>query len=433
MSKQNTKHQLLKLKIAKGLRFRIAEDGNTYASISSSSGEFYIAPEVLFILCLLGNNNQSLTFREIPTLLKKQFQNISTNLPLEEECKALIDDLVGAGILLKEDADQTKHMQADGFGDPWAQWTMLSDKFRSESYYAALKKLVHPNSIVLDVGSGTGFLSAISLHLGAKKVIAIEETRAANSIKPIFNQLGLKTSGKNFILHNMNSFDVKINDEVTVIVSELFGNDAFQEGVIPTLRELGSRLFDKKITYIPQSVTVFFDIVDLYSHPALHRIKAFHTYQNNDYYKEGFLSHFLLAARKKLDLEEISFSLPLKEKDYEKATQSTEIGMTRLDPPPTFPADKLKHPFYGKKSIKIKNDCQNALALIWFRVELVKGITISSLATENDACEHWSPIAIPLKKTLNKNDIIEIHHQLSEDENYIHCHIFHNNEKIGSR
>ena len=433
MSKQNTRHQLLKLKIAKGLRFRIAEDGNTYASISSSSGEFYIAPEVLSILCLLGNNNQSLTLREIPTLLKKQFHNISTNLPLEEECEALIEDLVGAGILLIEDSEQSKHMQADGFGDPWAQWTMLADKFRSESYFVALKKHIHSNSIVLDVGSGTGFLSAISLHLGAKKVIAIEETRAANNIKPIFNQLGLQTSGKNFVLHNMNSFDVKLQDEITVVVSELFGNDAFQEGVIPTLRELGSRLFDKKITYIPQSVTVYFDIVDLYSHPALHRIKAFHTYQNKDYYKETFLSEFLLAAGKKLDLDEISFSLPLGKNDYGKATQSTEIGMTRLDPPPNFSKDKKKHPFYGIKSIKITRDCQNALALIWFRVELTKGVTISSLASENDTCEHWSPIAIPLKKELNKDDIIEVHHQLNEDENYIHCQIFHNNEKIGSR
>jgi hypothetical protein len=202
MSKQNTKNQLFKLKIAKGLRFRIAEDGNTYASISSSSGEFYIAPEVLSILCLLGNRNQSLTFRDIPSQLKKQFHNISNNLPLEKECESLIDDLIGAGILLKEEADQTKHMQSDGFGDPWAQWTMLADKFRSESYYEALKKQIHSNSIVLDVGSGTGFLSAISLHLGAKKVIAIEETRAANSIKPIFNQLGIKTSSKNFVLHN---------------------------------------------------------------------------------------------------------------------------------------------------------------------------------------------------------------------------------------
>jgi hypothetical protein len=125
--------------------------------------------------------------------------------------------------------------------------------------------------------------------------------------------------------------------------------------------------------------------------------------------------------------------LSLEKNNYEKVTQSTEIGMTRLDPPPTFSADKKKHPFYGKKSIIIKKDCKNALALIWFRVELIKGITISSLNTEFDACEHWSPIAIPLKKTLNKNDMIEIQHQLNEEENYIHCHIFHNNEKIGSR
>lgn len=433
MSKQNTKQQILKLKVAKGLRFRIAEDGNTYSSISSSSGEFYIAPEVLSILCLLANNNQNLTIKEIPSRLNKYFQSVSTNLPLEEECDALIEDLIGAGILIKENDSQTKHMQTDGFGDPWAQWTMLADKFRSESYFNALKKQINPNSIVLDIGSGTGFLSGISLHLGAKKVIAIEETSAANNIKPIFQKLDFDTSNKNFVLHNMNSFDVKLNDEVTIIVSELFGNDAFQEGVIPTLREIGSRLFDKKITYIPKKVTVFFDVVDLHSNPALHRIKALQSFKKKDYYNEKFLSDFLVSAGNTLDLEDISFSLPIGKNDFNQATLSTEIGETRLDPPPFFPKDINKHPFYGKKSIKINKDCNNAVALIWFRVELTDGITISSLVSEHDACEHWSPIAIPLKKALNKNDVIEIQHQLNEEENYIHCNIFHNKEKIGSR
>jgi hypothetical protein len=33
--------------MSKALRFRLGEDGNLYGSISASSGEFYIAPEIL--------------------------------------------------------------------------------------------------------------------------------------------------------------------------------------------------------------------------------------------------------------------------------------------------------------------------------------------------------------------------------------------------
>lgn len=433
MSKQNTKHQQQNLKIAKGLRFRIAEDGNIYASISNSSGEFYIAHEVLSILAIISNTRKNLTIKEIPILLKTHFQQIIKNIPSDEECRTLINDLIGAGVLLAENDNLSKHMHNDGFGDPWAQWTMLTDKYRSESYYSALKKHVNSKSIVLDIGSGTGFLSAISLQLGAKKVIAIEETSSANSIKPILNKLNLLNEFNKFTLHNMNSFDVQLPHDITVVVSELFGNDAFQEGVLPTLREIGSRLFNKNITYIPKKITVFFDIVELHSHHALHRIKAFNSYQNKNYYDESFLSNFLFAAGKCLNLEDISFSLPLNKNDFEKVTTSTNLGTTNLNPPPIFPKDKLKHPFYGKRSIQISKDCLNALALIWFRVELTEGITISSLVTEKDACEHWSPIAIPLKKTLYKNDVITLHHYLNDDENYFHCHIFQNNEKIGSR
>ena len=87
-----------------------------------------------------------------------------------------------------------------------------------------------------------GLLSAISLHSNAKKVIAIEETNAAKYIQPILNKLNIKPDKSKFILHNKNSFDVNLNEDISLVVSELFGNDPFQEGVLPTLREIAAKL-----------------------------------------------------------------------------------------------------------------------------------------------------------------------------------------------
>lgn len=92
MSKQSSKLKKINLKVAKGLRLRIAEDGHVYGSISSSSGEFYIAPEVLTILSLLANFKHSLSVHDLPKLLNQTYLGIQTNLPATEECEQLLAD-----------------------------------------------------------------------------------------------------------------------------------------------------------------------------------------------------------------------------------------------------------------------------------------------------------------------------------------------------
>ncbi len=428
MSKQSSKLKKINLKVAKGLRLRIAEDGHVYGSISSSSGEFYIAPEVLTILSLLANFKHSLSMNELPKLLKQTFQGIQTNLPTEEECEQLLSDLLGAGVLVDDATQSSKHMQNDGFGDPWAQWTMIADQPRCEAYCNAIHKNITKDSVVLDVGSGAGFLSAISLRANAKKVIAIEETNAAKYIHPILNKLNINHDKNKFILHNKNSFDVNLSDDITLVVSELFGNDPFQEGVLPTLREIAGKLKNENAKFIPEKLFVYLQIADLKQHAALNRIKEFQSPQNSN---KNFVNNFIKSALTVLDLDEISFSLPLTKHDFKIASSALEIGTTQLNPPPIY--KQKANPFKGKKTITIEKDCSTAVCLLWFRVELIKDITISSLISEKDACDHWSPIVIPLKNNLLKNDQITIEYNLNDEENYLNCRIYLDKKLIGSR
>lgn len=428
MSKQSAKQKRINLKVAKGLRLRIAEDGNIYGSISSSSGEFFIAPEVLTLLTFLANCKNSLLVNDLPKLLKQNYQGLQANLPTNEECEQLLSDLLGAGVLVSDEVQSVKHMQNDGFGDPWAQWTMLADTPRCDAYYKALCEKVTEKTIVLDVGSGSGLLSAISLHLKAKKVIAIEETNAAKYIQPILQNLHLDTSKNRFILHNKNSFDVTLSEDISLIVSELFGNDPFQEGVIPTLREIAQKVSNQNINYIPEKLTVFAQIIDLKQHPAKNRIQSFQTLKRED---NNFLSHFFESALNVLDLDEISFSLPLTGNDFTLTSQAVELGASALNPPPIY--SKKYNPFFGKKEIHIEKNSSTSICIIWFRVHLLKDISISSLITEKDACDHWSPIVIPLKKSLHKNDKLEIKYELNDLENFLNCKIYKQKELIGSR
>ena len=51
---------------------------------------------------------------------------------------------------------------------------MLNDQMRNDAYYRALAKVITPDSVVVDVGAGSGLLSCMAAKLGARKVFAVE-------------------------------------------------------------------------------------------------------------------------------------------------------------------------------------------------------------------------------------------------------------------
>jgi len=412
--------------LAQALRFRIGKDGHYYASLSSSSGEFYIAPEVLSILGLIVNNNNVFSCEQITQKLKKHYADILKNIPTDKECQAIVTDLTAAGLLIPSEDKVEKYLQGDGFGDPWIQWAMLADKPRCNAYFSAIKEKVTAQSVVLDIGAGTGFLSAAALQCGAKQVTAIEETKTANVIEPLLKKLNLLApASKKFLLHNKNSFDVSIPKDINLIVSELFGNDPFSEGVLSTLRDIGTRLPHKKVTFIPKQLTVYFEFINLFQHPALHRIEALKNSvldpaprerllrrdDNFDRGNDNFEDKFRHAAREIMNFNDLSFPLSLQKKDFERISRSIEIKTLALDPP------LQQRPFSGTTSLVVSKESANAIALFWFRIQLTEHITLSSHPMEKDSAMHWSPMAIPLKNGVRIGEKFEIKFCLNEQEN----------------
>jgi predicted RNA methylase len=53
-------------------------------------------------------------------------------------------------------------------------WNMINDYVRNNAYEAAINEVVNSESVVIDLGTGTGLLALMAARAGAKRVYAIE-------------------------------------------------------------------------------------------------------------------------------------------------------------------------------------------------------------------------------------------------------------------
>ena len=118
-------------------------------------------------------------------------------------------------------------MSLDFMKDDGVFLPMLNDTGRNVFYKTALE-LAAPGKIVCDIGTGTGFLSILAVHAGAKHVIAVEQNiERYQYAKSIVEQLGLSNQIE-LVLGNFLDLDIKAD----VYVSETINTQIFGEDII---------------------------------------------------------------------------------------------------------------------------------------------------------------------------------------------------------
>jgi predicted RNA methylase len=113
---------------------------------------------------------------------------------------------------------------------------MINDRWRNEFFHQALSKVAN-NKVVLDIGAGTGILSAYALNSGAKFVYVVEEDRKAAEmaqfiLSKCFDQSKFKVICGNFWTTDIEN-QIELNS-VDVLVSETVGPGLFDQGMIQT-------------------------------------------------------------------------------------------------------------------------------------------------------------------------------------------------------
>jgi predicted RNA methylase len=169
-------------------------------------------------------------------------------------------------IVQQEDYDYHQEVARASFAD------MLHDTERNKKYEAALKsaiEMMHANgrkANVLDIGTGTGLLSMMAVKHGADSVTACE------AFKPM-SDCALKVIARNGFKNNIKiipkrSTDLTVGEDgdlatlCNILVTEVFDTELIGEGALSTFSHAHKTLLEKDCIVVPQSATVYAQIVE---------------------------------------------------------------------------------------------------------------------------------------------------------------------------
>ncbi|RLU87495.1 hypothetical protein CTZ27_22990 [Streptomyces griseocarneus] len=129
---------------------------------------------------------------------------------------------------------------------------LLGDDLRMEAFRAAVHEAVRPGAAVLDLGTGTGILAQWALEAGARTVYGIEFN--ADVLRTACERVAAAGHGERFRPVQGLSFDVELPERVDVVISEIMGNLADNEGFAAILADARRRFLAPGGAMLPRRV-----------------------------------------------------------------------------------------------------------------------------------------------------------------------------------
>jgi protein arginine N-methyltransferase 1 len=143
---------------------------------------------------------------------------------------------------------------------------MMADSMRMDAYTKALRQAVKPDSIVLDIGTGTGIFAVLACQFGAPKVYAIEPDAVIQVAREIAIVNGY---AERIEFMQKLSTQVKLPEQVDVIISDLRGVLPLFQHHLPAIADARQRFLKPGGVLIPQRDVLWTAVVeapDLYNH-----------------------------------------------------------------------------------------------------------------------------------------------------------------------
>ena len=137
--------------------------------------------------------------------------------------------------------------------------SMIADRVRMDPYAYALKQAIGPNSVVLDIGAGTGIHALLAAKFGARRVYAVEPNEAIFLAQELAQANGLAERIEFF---QDISTAITLSEPADVIVSDLRGTLPPFGLHIPSIIDARQRHLAPGGTLIPRRDTVWISLIE---------------------------------------------------------------------------------------------------------------------------------------------------------------------------
>lgn len=262
--------------------------------------------------------------------------------------------------------------------------TLIADAARNNALYNAMKALIRPGeTVVADIGAGTGLLGLMAAKLGAKEVFLYE----VGEVAAVAERTIARSGFDNCHLMPCHSTEMHEPPKVDLIVSETLGNYAFEEDIVVTLNDARRRFLKKGGKILPQAISQFVQPV---TGSRLHReltvwgetgkrfgldlSDAQLMSLNNVYVRRLRASELLPDGAQQWD-----------RLDFSKNNSANRSGEARWQ----MAADTAIHGF-----------------AVWWQADLLEGLSIST--GPQAAKTHWEQLYFPLERSLEAPDGAEL-------------------------
>ncbi len=113
---------------------------------------------------------------------------------------------------------------------------------------------MRPGSTVLDLGAGTGVWAVAAARLGARRVVAVEREAV---LVPVIEALARESGVADRVeVVRADARRVRLPRVFDVVVSEMVGNEAFEEGLLPVLGRARTRFLSRGGALVPEWVAL---------------------------------------------------------------------------------------------------------------------------------------------------------------------------------
>lgn len=283
------------------------------------------------------------------------------------------------------------------YGDLELQRRMVSDRWRTDAFAAAIREAVRPNDVVLDVGTGTGVLAMLSAKAGARQVYGIDQADIAQTAANLVKANGLQDKVR---IMRGPAAELELPEKADLVVSEWLGHMAFVENMLDDVIAARDRNMKPGGRMLPAAVSVMLAPL---GDPVLYH------HDGPGYWRRPV--HGLdFSSLEELELEQ---GRVLQTRIEPATLLARPVALVTLD----LATAGIDDP-YGEGEVEFEIERDGALSGFggWFDTQLSASVRLDTGPGQPET--HWSQSSFPVPpRTVREGERVTLRWSMDRDEN----------------